>query len=117
MFTNRKVSTKTGLLLILAALILTIVVKEVVSIRSQIRMLDEAKAHIAVIQDDWERFQLDETGVSHVALAPFTNPIGSISASGPVKDEETILQIRKFLEKTNPPHGISLRGLRIVNAK
>jgi hypothetical protein len=113
MIKNRKVLTRNGLLLILTSLLVTIVVKEVLSLRRQDRMLNEGRSHVAAIQDDWEIFEREELGVRGIILTSSTNPMGSILVRGIVQEEAQITKIKEFLNDTRPPHGISLRGLRV----
>lgn len=105
---NRTISTRAGFLLIAVALLVSIVIKELVSVRRQNRALEEADAHINAIQSSWSEFTTLNPEARLVTLRRHTGPMGSVAASGWIPDRETEERIRTFIEGTGPPNGVKM---------
>lgn len=105
---NCTISTRAGILLIAVALLVSIVIKELVSVRHQNRVLDEADAHINAIQSSWSEFTTLNPEARLVTLSRHTGPMGSVAATGWIPDRDTEQRIRTFIESTGPPYGVKM---------
>ena len=83
---------------------------------SQIMNLRRIQSHISQIQPEWQEFQRKNSGFERVSFYSFTGGNGMFSAVGEVKLEEDLAKLRQFMESTDPPRPVFLRGLRVLES-
>ena len=83
---------------------------------SQIMNLRRIQSHISKIQPDWQEFQRENSGFEGVRFYSFTGGNGMFSAVGEVKTEADLAKLGRFMESTDPPRPVFLRGLRVLES-
>jgi hypothetical protein len=85
--------------------------------KSQAMNLSRIQRHISEIQPEWQEFQRKNNGFEGVSFYSFTGGNGMFSAVGEVKTEADLAKLTRFMESTNPPRPILLRGLRVLESE
>jgi hypothetical protein len=83
---------------------------------SQIMNLRRIQRHISKIQPEWQEFQRKNSGYERVRFYSFTGRNGMFSAVGEVKTEADLEKLKRFMESTNPPRPVFMRGLRVLES-
>ena len=100
-----------GLFLIALTLIVTVGIKEILSIRRQAGVLRETDLDIEQLQSAWQQWRAQTPGTEGIALRSTTSPLGALSAQGYVPDKRTRDRVVNFVESSHPPHGADFRHL------
>lgn len=79
--------------------------------------LSRIQRHISKIQPEWQEFQRNNNGFEEVRFYSFTGGNGMFSAVGEVKTEADLAKLNRFMESTDPPRPIFLRGLRVLESE
>lgn len=84
---------------------------------SQPMNLSRIQKHISDIQPEWQEFQRKNSGYDGVRFYSFTGGNGMFSAIGEVKTQADLAKLRQFMESTDPPRPIFMRGLRVLESE
>jgi hypothetical protein len=83
-------------------------------LHSQTRNLRAVTVHIENIASQWNQFRAQHPGFEQVTLFAYTGGDGMFGAHGYVATDGKVTELRKFMERTNPPRLIFLDSVRVV---
>ena len=75
--------------------------------------LPRIEKHISKIQPEWQKFMCENREFERVRFYAFTGGNGMFSAIGEVNTEEDLAKLKRFMESTDPPRPVFMRGLRV----